>query len=457
VTAQITAIPSALCMLGISNGGDGRSQHEVAIALHAACRRAPQILEVLVKCQGHLQQLERIDFKALTCVQLQNLVTLMRTWAARRQESLAAALQQRGWCRSEQFVAQLEAMRQQLDFAWRQLEKVRWLSGCFLAQAQTRIVRIDRVALAVLTCVAVRGSKYASVAFISGVALKTVAELHSQRNAFRLSLLILVAARLPTIAVLSLLAALKRVSGTMFGQQLTNVFLQHLPSIALKVALAYAAVSNPELATFAPQPAFDAQRLRALLRPTSPGIATNHAHECFEIEPCYSESFGLFTLVTVPNPLALADNPTEEPADPPHLATGNDSDRNMEILLCAINDVSPSKLYYIGAYDKWVCVNVGAALSTLHALRSIVITYNVPQRIVWKYWARGLPPPDYLPYTAEDQSLACAICLEHRKDTLMRPCGHLCVCWRCSQNVQGKCPVCRGRISAVDYIGMVYP
>ena len=38
--------------------------------------------------------------------------------------------------------------------------------------------------------------------------------------------------------------------------------------------------------------------------------------------------------------------------------------------------------------------------------------------------------------------LSCDVCMDAKKDTVLEPCGHLCVCSICAK-VLDKCPVCR--------------
>ena len=48
-----------------------------------------------------------------------------------------------------------------------------------------------------------------------------------------------------------------------------------------------------------------------------------------------------------------------------------------------------------------------------------------------------------------DPEAECLICLSERKDTLIMPCGHFCVCSDCGKNLQQRkhtCPICRGNI-----------
>ena len=46
----------------------------------------------------------------------------------------------------------------------------------------------------------------------------------------------------------------------------------------------------------------------------------------------------------------------------------------------------------------------------------------------------------------------CLICLEENKDTLIMPCGHLCVCGPCGKaltEAKQTCPICRGAIQSL--------
>lgn len=53
---------------------------------------------------------------------------------------------------------------------------------------------------------------------------------------------------------------------------------------------------------------------------------------------------------------------------------------------------------------------------------------------------------------AGDDGKECLICLSENKNTLIMPCGHLCVCGDCGKLLQEKghkCPVCRGNIGSL--------
>jgi hypothetical protein len=46
----------------------------------------------------------------------------------------------------------------------------------------------------------------------------------------------------------------------------------------------------------------------------------------------------------------------------------------------------------------------------------------------------------------------CLICLTEPRNTLIMPCGHLCVCSDCGNTIHTKkytCPVCRGNIGSL--------
>lgn len=45
-------------------------------------------------------------------------------------------------------------------------------------------------------------------------------------------------------------------------------------------------------------------------------------------------------------------------------------------------------------------------------------------------------------------SQKCKICFDRPIHTALVPCGHLCVCWDCSNQLQ-NCPICRQTIATV--------
>eukprot|EP00756_Hemistasia_phaeocysticola_P048834 Hpha_TRINITY_DN2323_c0_g1::TRINITY_DN2323_c0_g1_i1::g.372::m.372 len=44
------------------------------------------------------------------------------------------------------------------------------------------------------------------------------------------------------------------------------------------------------------------------------------------------------------------------------------------------------------------------------------------------------------------ESLLCTVCWDAAKDTLISPCRHLCICYKCSVDLE-DCPLCRGPAS----------
>ena len=43
----------------------------------------------------------------------------------------------------------------------------------------------------------------------------------------------------------------------------------------------------------------------------------------------------------------------------------------------------------------------------------------------------------------------CSICMQQEADSVLVPCGHLCVCHCCASRLQGWCPICRANTSQV--------
>ncbi len=49
----------------------------------------------------------------------------------------------------------------------------------------------------------------------------------------------------------------------------------------------------------------------------------------------------------------------------------------------------------------------------------------------------------------EGESKECLVCLDEEKNTVVMPCGHLCICSDCGKGLikaKHTCPVCRGHI-----------
>lgn len=53
-----------------------------------------------------------------------------------------------------------------------------------------------------------------------------------------------------------------------------------------------------------------------------------------------------------------------------------------------------------------------------------------------------------------DQELCC-ICLNNKKDMVIKKCGHVCMCKNCSLNIN-KCPMCRINFASEDLLKIFY-
>jgi protein neuralized len=55
--------------------------------------------------------------------------------------------------------------------------------------------------------------------------------------------------------------------------------------------------------------------------------------------------------------------------------------------------------------------------------------------------------------SADDDSGLCTICLERMADSAVIPCGHMCGCNECLEEVRKsarpECPMCRGPVSSI--------
>jgi len=46
-----------------------------------------------------------------------------------------------------------------------------------------------------------------------------------------------------------------------------------------------------------------------------------------------------------------------------------------------------------------------------------------------------------------DENL-CSVCMEEKKNILLSPCNHLCVCEKCSTHINNMCPICRTPVTS---------
>ena len=47
-----------------------------------------------------------------------------------------------------------------------------------------------------------------------------------------------------------------------------------------------------------------------------------------------------------------------------------------------------------------------------------------------------------------DENL-CSVCMEEKKNILLSPCNHLCVCKKCSTHINNMCPICRTPVTSI--------
>lgn len=62
----------------------------------------------------------------------------------------------------------------------------------------------------------------------------------------------------------------------------------------------------------------------------------------------------------------------------------------------------------------------------------------------------------YKPETTTSDELVCVVCQVNRKDTVIKPCRHLCVCWSCAAKIntetKSKCPICRCATTRFEHV-----
>ena len=52
----------------------------------------------------------------------------------------------------------------------------------------------------------------------------------------------------------------------------------------------------------------------------------------------------------------------------------------------------------------------------------------------------------------EREKKLCVVCLDNKRELLLRPCNHFCLCSNCLRLIDNKCPVCRGNILYTERI-----
>jgi hypothetical protein len=54
-----------------------------------------------------------------------------------------------------------------------------------------------------------------------------------------------------------------------------------------------------------------------------------------------------------------------------------------------------------------------------------------------------------------DMLARCVICLHRVRGVLLRPCRHLATCGKCSERLEGECPICRYLLKWFIFVGVL--
>ena len=60
--------------------------------------------------------------------------------------------------------------------------------------------------------------------------------------------------------------------------------------------------------------------------------------------------------------------------------------------------------------------------------------------------------PTFVKQQLSDEDIMCVVCMERKRQYLIRPCNHYCVCKDCKSTLQNKCPLCRKLIRSYEKI-----
>ena len=117
-------------------------------------------------------------------------------------------------------------------------------------------------------------------------------------------------------------------------------------------------------------------------------------------------------------------------------------------------DESTGVQYAMMTYCKFQKDGQGA-INGVHVLKQVILINSLPFEIKTIYGMTSEVDVEEGQQAIEDEDnpdSECLICLSERKDTLIMPCCHFCVCGACGKSlVENKhtCPVCRGNISSL--------
>jgi hypothetical protein len=98
----------------------------------------------------------------------------------------------------------------------------------------------------------------------------------------------------------------------------------------------------------------------------------------------------------------------------------------------------------------------GSVRSTLGRLQSNRSSNLSAEDVVDELIKEQEPSLPRRPSTSDDGSKECSVCMSERSDSVIVPCGHVCLCLSCGEAVKATddaskrtCPICRTQISSV--------
>jgi len=92
------------------------------------------------------------------------------------------------------------------------------------------------------------------------------------------------------------------------------------------------------------------------------------------------------------------------------------------------------------------CTNCGTTINATTAAGPTQPKPPGPSNLPHRLTLEGSEKTDDTPAKTEEEQ--CVVCLDNKKVVLIYPCGHLCVCVRCSTKLK-DCPVCRHKVNDV--------
>ena len=107
----------------------------------------------------------------------------------------------------------------------------------------------------------------------------------------------------------------------------------------------------------------------------------------------------------------------------------------------------------IRVYDNYIALEINKKYHmTLIFKNNIISVIDTVYKILDNVIGLFAQEADIQDQKLEEQNMLCCICMSDKKDIMIVPCNHLCVCNKCIGAINDKCPICRGVVDLYEKI-----